>query len=501
MRPWYARPLFWIMLLAAVAVFYYLRTWFHWPVMLFYTRPVLIQALVLWLVLHVFLFRRWKKEKSFTYKDQTGNTHQSTFKFKWLSYCAVLPVLFGLAFIPASVLPQLKLVDELEYNAIDKLPEAEEDIRLIPYEVAKRYARDSLQLSQFRLGTESIAMVDDRLAWVFPLVPDGLIIKFTLQNKGMTFVDATVQERNSQMVWQDMAIGEGMQITDNLWWNLYRHRYFVNTEKPYYIPGENEIYTVVPAISYTHHFRWGIWYTVPRFAGLFVVTTDGKVELLEPSEAKDHPALQENKIFPAELTRYYVQAYQYLHGIINRFFIHEDQIQIQDIGVDNRQPFLMNTTEGLKWFVSTEPYGASHGIFKIFLVDAVTGEIELFELPGDQVLTGPVRASDYVRQSNPVVDWSRFTMAEPLPFVRSGVLFWKVAVIPEDAAGIAYQAFVDSRTNRVMELRDDDDIKHFIVGDITGLPEAPEEDMDDKIERILKKIAELEDLVQDLTTP
>jgi hypothetical protein len=33
----------------------------------------------------------------------------------------------------------------------------------------------------------------------------------------------------------------------------------------------------------------------------------------------------------------------------------------------------MQTEEGLKWFLSTEPYGASHGIFKIF---ACCGEKE-----------------------------------------------------------------------------------------------------------------------------
>lgn len=118
----------------------------------------------------------------------------------------------------------------------DSLPEASEQIRLLPYEVAQRYARDSLQLSQYQLGTENIAVIDGSLSWVFPLMPDGLIIMFTLKNKGMTYVDATVQDRNSEMVWQNMAIGEGMHVGDNLWWNLYRHRYFVTTEDPYYIP-------------------------------------------------------------------------------------------------------------------------------------------------------------------------------------------------------------------------------------------------------------------------
>lgn len=123
------------------------------------------------------------------------------------------------------------------------------------------------------------------------------------------------------------------------------------------------------------------------------------------------------------------------------------------------------TARGPKWFVSTEPFGPSHGIFKIFLVDARTGEIDLYSLPEKEALTGPVRAIDYVRRSNPVVDWSRFDLVEPLPIIHKGTLFWKLAVIPSDAAGIAYQAFVNSRTNDVTSLATDDEIVRFVRGE------------------------------------
>ena len=89
-------------------------------------------------------------------------------------------------------------------------------------------------------------------------------------------------------------------------------------------------------------------------------------------------------------------------------------------------------------------------------------------------------------------------MAEPLPFVREGVLYWKVAVIPEDAAGIAYQAFVDSRTNEVVELEGDREIALFVAGQIPPgekdlIPEEQE-----LIDFIKEKIRELEKLVHDL---
>lgn len=176
--------------------------------------------------------------------------------------------------------------------------------------------------------------------------------------------------------------------------------------------------------------------------------------------------------------------------------MHQDQIQIQDVG-RNRQPFLMDTTDGLKWFISTEPYGASHGVFKIFLVDARTGDIQLYELPREQVLTGPVRAMDYVRRASPVVDWNRFLMAEPLPFVRDGVLHWKIAVIPNDAAGIAYQAFVDSRTNDVVEMRTNEQISAFVKHGVVSIPEDPSAQLVNRLRDLLEELGRiLEELEQ-----
>ncbi len=478
-------------------LFWYFRTWFQPLIMLFYTHPALIQAIVLWGLLHYFWFRNIKKEKVFSYKGQDGKQHTSTFRFKYLSYLVLLIFLIT-GLITSNIVRQLHMVRELEYIPRDSLPEAGNEIRLMPYEVAKRYARDSLQLSQYRLGTENIAVIDGRLSWVFPLPPDGFIIKFTLKNKGITYVDANTQERNSRMAWKDLEIGEGMQIRDNLWWNLYRERYFVHTEDPYYIPREGEVHTVVPAVSYTHHFRYGILYTMPRFAGSFLVDSGGNTVLLTHEEVLDNSILEGNLVFPERLARIYVQAYQYNNGIINRFFIHDDQIQIQDVSRENRQPFLMMTEEGLKWFISTEPHGASHGIFKIFVVDARTGRIELYELPEDQTLTGPVRAIDYVRRSNPVVDWSRFIMVEPLPFIRDGILYWKVAVIPEDSAGIAYQAFVDSRTNEVVELEKDWEIALFVAGETPSTVDIPEGEDKELIESIRQKIQELQELFEKL---
>jgi len=463
----------WLILLPAAVLLWFFRTWLHTPVMLVYTRPALIEGLVAAAAVCWFVLPRWRWLTRSRTITTTVNTprgkERRTYPYRLLPWVAAL---VGVAILAAFVIAgnwgrATWLASNLTYNEIDALPESAEGIRLMPYRVAHRYAKDSLQLSQYRLGTENMVLDGGRLTWVFPLTPDGLVITFTKKNKGIVLVDATTQEKNSRMVWRDLEVGEGMQITDNLWWRIYRHRYFVTTEDPFYLARDGDVYTCVPAVSYSFGIRWGVVHTVPRFAGIFLVTSGGEVSFLTPDEARTHPVTAGNRLFPELLAREYVDAYQYRLGVANKLFIHEDQPQIQDVASEtriNRQPFLVQAETGPMWFVGTEPFGESHGIFKVFMVDAVTGDIYLRELPQADTLTGPIRAADYVRRSNPIVDWSRFELVEPLPFVRDGTLYWKLAVVPGDAAGIAYQAFVDSRSNEVTEAHTADQITAFLLG-------------------------------------
>ncbi|MFZ5435129.1 MAG: hypothetical protein ACOZCF_02145 [Bacillota bacterium] len=500
--------LMWACLAIALAVLWFFRTWFHTPVMFFYTRPEILQGVLFTFLLSRFVLPRWRflsRQRQFTATySNMGQVFKKTYHFRLLRMGAILLGLFILPafFVFASWGRATYLSQTLSYNKVNRLPDSTQLIRLMPYEVAYRYAKDSLQLSQYKLGTEGMVLADGRLTWVFPLTPDGLVITFLNQNTGVVLIDATTQEKNSRMVRRTLRVGEGMQITDNLWWNIYRKRYFVTTEDPYYLVTSDDIYTVVPAIKYQFRLYWGVIHTVPQFAGLFLVDSDGNVSFLSPEEAIEHPVTAGNRIFPELLARQYVNAYQYRLGVLNKLFIHRDQIQIQDVKSPiqlNRQPFLVMTTEGPMWFVGTEPYGESHGIFKIFLVNAVNGEISLFELPEDDTLTGPVRAADYVRRANPIVDWSRFHLVEPLPLIRNGSLYWKLAVIPEDAAGIAYQAFVDSRTNEVYEARTGTEVAAFLMGKpVESVPAVGSDAQEDVIEEIMKRLREIEDLLRRL---
>jgi hypothetical protein len=491
-----------ITILIIVGLLWYFRPWFHEFLMIFYVNPIIIEIFIIWLVIHKLLFSSGKpiiklSVISGEQSEEIGIDMKTLLSFSLL----FVLLMFGMIF--TVIIPKVHIANEINYNKITKLPETKQNIRLMPYEVAYRYSKDSLQLSQFKLGTGNIALVGKNrtLSWMFPLIPDGFILQFILKNKGIVFVDATTQEKNSRMVWHDLEIGEGMQITDNLYWNIYKKKYWIDVDDPYYLVHDNDIYTVVSVISYSFHNWLGLLYTVPRFEGVFLIKSNGETIFLTPEEAAKNEILHRNRIFPEKLARFYVESYALKKGVINYFFIHEDQIDIQDVSARNRQPFLMDTEDGLKWFISTEPYGESHGIFKIFMVDAITGKIDMYELPEDETLTGPIKARDFVRRSNPIVDWTRFIMVEPLPFITNDTLYWKIVVIPGDAAGIAYQAFVNSRTNEVTELEDEDKIREFVQFGRIKTEEEITTDLTEKesiVKEIKKKLTEIEKLLKKL---
>ncbi len=477
-------------LLLILSFLWFFRPWFHDWLIVLYKNPALIQAFIIWLLL----------SKIFIFKEKSDLAESVKICFSVF----LLVLLLSFTGFVSTYLPKLYLAKTLEYNKISSLPETKKNIRLMPFEVAFRFAKDSLQLSQYKLGRGNIAVLGENktLSWVFPLIPDGFVLQLLLKNKGIVYVDATTQSKNTKMVWKELEIGDGMQIFDNLFWNIYKKKYWIEADSVYYIPSNNEIYTVIPVIGYELHVYYGFLYAVPKFEGVFLIDSIGNIEFLSPKEALENEILKDNWIFPEKLARIYVEAYAFKKGLINYFFIHEDQIDIQDVygrGVINRQPFLMDTEQGLKWFVSTEPHGESHGIFKIFLVDARTGKIEIFELPENETLTGHIKARDFVRRANPLVDWNRFIMVEPLPFITNSTLYWKIVVIPRDAAGIAYQAFVNAKTNEVIELKKEDEIKRFIETGKIEKEEILEKTSKEKIiEEIKKRLNEIEELLKKL---
>lgn len=449
------------------------RPMWHWFFMSLYIYPVIWESLVISITIGAISYIVWFSQKEYETWDDFGGA-----KGRTIGIFLIVLIIVGIILGSFQLMyPQCYLAENLEVSEIAELPDIDPSaIRIMPLAVSQRYAKDALQYPRFKLGTADISFVNKTPCWIYGLIPDGVVNFFVLKDKGAVYVEMTTSEKNTKIIEQDMEIGEGMGISDWYKWKLYKEKYWVYYEDPYFVSTENKLHIAVPIISYKYHWKFPTFYTVPKWTGTALIDSEGKVEFLTPEEAKKHPVLRDQKLYPERLTRYYVNSFRYTHGIKSKLFYHTNQLEIADVpGQQNEQPFLVVTKEGMKWFIACEPYGEAHGIFKVFLIDARTGEIQFNEQPKAEALIGPVKACDYVRKENPIVDWSRMTPVEPIPVIIQGKLYWQIKVIPNDASGIAYTAMVDSQTADVVELKTDKEIKRFIKGEYAVKAEIPAE--------------------------
>ncbi|ASJ06015.1 hypothetical protein [Thermococcus pacificus] len=337
-------------------------------------------------------------------------------------------------------------------------------IRILPKFTAYRYAIDTIEYARYTLSSGHLTMLNGTPVWGFYIVPDGAWNAIRLKDRGVLFVDMGTTQAKMHRIEEELQVGPAMQVFDNLEWALYKKHYLVDLDLPRALYHNGRLYIVVPYISYS--FR--VFYTVPRWGGVFIVDEEGNVEDLSPEEALRDERLRDFPLFPEALVREVVEAQNYwkenpFSNIKNLWLHHENQIELIDVsGQGNRQPFLVVANDGRKyWMTAVEPYGKAHGLAAIYLMDARTGEMSQvkFEVP----LTGPVKAIDYVKKALPTFDWSQFMAVEPIPVFLEGTLWWRVAIIPRSGSGVAKIAFVNAESKEVKIFENEREVREFLL--------------------------------------
>ncbi len=477
-----------VLLLAVLG--YYFRPLFHDFAMFFYTNPII--TFLLLVILIAAGGSLWKA------KQKGENVFIKGTNFSPVVSIAIM--LLVLVFIfGAPLLDALKgkyIYELTEYNKIDEMASTS-DIRIVPLGVASRYLVDSLQKSREKVGNIEILYINNTLMWGAPRIPDGTLLYYTQKVNGLITTKASDLQKNIKLYNQEFPVADGIGFFDNIYWKIYKEKFFVTPDNIIYVfdNESNDFKIIVPFISYKFKFP----VMVPYFGGVYVIDKEGNIDIYSPEEAAEIDYIKSTWVYPETLARQYVDSYKYNNGIINTWFIHEDQIEIADTyDRFNRQPFLMDTEEGLKWIVAVEPYGQSYGIFKIFFVDAVTGEMELYELGEESSLTGPVRAVDYVKQKFPTIDWYSATIVEPRPYVVDSVLYWMLSITPNDYAGVTYTVFLNSENNEMHAFQTLEEIEDFIRGGIVVDDDDDNETEEITNEIIIDKIEFIEDELEEL---
>ncbi|MDO8424455.1 MAG: hypothetical protein Q7S70_00765 [bacterium] len=384
-------------------------------------------------------------------------------------------ILFGIGFVAFWIVYGVlagswtgsTVYNSLDYKNLQQLPDTTA-IRQLPMEVAWRYGENRLQEPGVKHGDADPIVVGEEVDWLLARVPKGFWNEWLRNADGFTIVNGS---GDVTTIRQKMEVGEGMLGSDNIIWKLRQQRYWSKVAEIYYVQGNNnEVIAVAPYLDYSLSFP----VMVPHWGGVFLVHSSGKIEDLSPEQAKDHPLLKGVRIFPEELARLYANAYAYKKGISNVMFRHEDQIEIPSVGLpgagyrQNEMPFLLPTELGQKWFVAAVPWGAE-GIYRIFLIDAITGSIDLYVLPKDSALIGPNRARGYITRAYPYFDWDKFYVLEPRPIMRAETLYWMFTVTPTNFAGVTDTVLVNSRSNEVLSFGSSNkDLLRFLRGENTG---------------------------------
>ena len=476
---------------------WYFRPFFHDIVMAFVVSPLQIILIGLLIFGVYFLIKKVGELRfvqvgpgQYNIKPVNNISVKSTVLYSVLFVTLLIVTIFGLAF--ETEFRYLLTSKQITFETRKTLPEVD-PIRLTPRPVAARYALDTFQSPQERLGDSQIILSGGKLVRVFSRVPDGSLLYFINKLTGFVTVDVDTLERKVNIIDQTFKYSEGIGITDNLYFQLTKKKFFVNyTAEPIYLKDDKgQWVTVVPYMTYENFpFR------VPVWGGVMVVHSDGTIEDMTPAKAMGLSYMKGNRIYPKELTNYYTEAYAYKGGLINKWFLHKNQAEIVSLGNDEKTIHTA-TKDGFKQIVVAEPYGRSYGIYRIFIVDSTTGKREVIEFDQNSQLTGPISAADYIKKSFPTYNWNNFTLAEPRPLAIQGELYWLLSIVPNDSAGIATTVLLDAKTNKVTEVKTEKEIKDFVTNMTAPVVEKAPTTVD-KNTQIKTKIDQLTNELKDL---
>ena len=461
---------------------YYVRPWFHGIVIGLYKYPLvlfLLFALVVLVVAQIALLIRADDMRN---KD-TGKHQRAVRTRRVLGTTMVALVICIIPLLMySSYYMDRALYENTDYTLLEGMPETE-IFRFLPLSVASRYSLDAFTDPQFTLGDGDLVEEDGRLYWKFPIVPDGTLLYYTKKPQGVISIAADMSGKEVTTSLQDMEIGENIGITDNITWQIYKQDMFCDIADIYY----QDDMIIVSVIKY----KFKLLGRYPYFGGVYTIDYDGTITHYSPDEAAQQP--WGTRIYPESLARKQVEVVNTKNGLLNMWIYHKEMIEIQDVySGGNRQPYLIDTTEGLMWMTAVEPRGRSFGLYEIYFQDAATGQMYTYRISNAN-LTGPRYSVDYVKKTFPNFDWFSFYISEPRPVIKDGELYWLVSIVPNDSAGVTRQCGVNARTSDVTAFESDADVKAFFAGAV-----VPGEDEGPSIEDVQEKIAEIEAILASL---
>ncbi len=391
-------------------------------------------------------------------------------------------VLAGLYSVPANALEERTLAEQTmaEGEPVENFPEMNADnARIVPRSVADVQSRGSVSYRQYRLGTSDIARMEDgRLAWSYPIQPDGFRNMLFENQQGVLLSDMTSMEDQEIQAFDDtpFSVGEGMLLHRGSSWNLRKSDFWAKyNDDAIEFVHDGKPYMAYPKTGHEWHLT-PIPHTTPTWEGVALIHPDGTIENLSPEEARNSEVLEGQRLYPLYNTNRKMESLGYREGIINQMGTigsHENEVEVASLpqGAGNKQPFVVDLkSERMSYVTTMEPYGAdTRGLDEVWFIDSRTGEPTYFESKR-QTLTGPERAMGIVRSQDSQTGWGdNFVVVEPIPVFVDGQLWWHSKVVPVDSTDITRHVFVNSANKEALTVTSTSEVKAFLRGeDVNG---------------------------------
>jgi hypothetical protein len=383
---------------------------------------------------------------------------------------AILLGLFACGYLLfAGVVADRILVQSIKPTPMSELPDTG-NVRYLTFEIATRYAQSKMNDPYYQIGDLDPLDMQD-LYFTAPRIPNGFINSWSRQTYGVLIVkpDGSVDPID-----QNLTYGEGMIFTDNIYWQLFTKKYWVEIPEIYYVVNKGELLTMVPYTNY--RFEFPVF--IPQWGGIFVVHPDGFIEDLPSDQAVNDPRFVGQRLFPEAIAKRIGDSWQYRNGILNAMFVHKDQTEVPTIADSkNQMPYLIPANPNPYWFTALEPSGPSLSIYKMLFVDAHTGIVGLHETPSNRNLLGPNAAVGYVKGAFTSIQWysaaekggsGTFIAVEPKPVLHKNELFWQVTVTNLSYSGVSRTVFINAETQDVKWFQSLAEVKAFLDDKFDG---------------------------------
>lgn len=288
-----------------------------------------------------------------------------------------------------------------------------------------------------------------------PIMPSGVLQTFLMSNPGFLFLDdsfAAEGDPTKRLTRIDdvQQVGPGMEWRDNLDYVLAKTDFFANYDDPHYLaldPANPQKLTMVVS-----KIKYGLFFRLPYWGGVMLVHSDGRVEDLSAEEAMRDKRLAGQWIYPISLARRYVHLQNYATGwgIVTSFVRVPGKLEIEKLPGDNQFPFLTHGSNGRTYLVTaTKGEGSAQGLFRMYFVDATTGEGTYHQFGTHEVVYGA--GASLTRLTNiPGYQWHHggkessgtIVATEPVYVVRPNdrTLYWKATITNINYSGISATA-------------------------------------------------------------